>query len=79
MCPCWGRESPPLSISLLGGNLRSKGHETCLFDLNNYFYHKASNEYKIYWGQEYYSFWSSESSVKQFMEHHQVEVDLALK
>ncbi|MGA2318308.1 MAG: radical SAM protein [Thermodesulfobacteriota bacterium] len=79
MCPCWGRESPPLSISLLGGNLRSRGYETHLFDLNNYFYHKASSEYKKYWGQEYYSFWGNESLVNEFIEHHEESIESALR
>jgi anaerobic magnesium-protoporphyrin IX monomethyl ester cyclase len=70
MCPCWGRESPPLSIALLGGNLRSKGYETHLFDLSNYFYHQASNDYKNFWGQDYYSFWSDALLVKEFMNQH---------
>jgi hypothetical protein len=78
MCPCWGREAPPLSISLLGGNLRSKGHETYLFDLSNLFYHKASPEYKKYWGQEYYSYWGVDG-VNDFIKHHSSAVEAALR
>jgi hypothetical protein len=79
MCPCWGREAPPLSISLLGGNLRSKGYEVSLFDLSNHFYHESADEYKKYWGQEHYSYWGTESSVKAFIAAHDKAVESILR
>jgi anaerobic magnesium-protoporphyrin IX monomethyl ester cyclase len=78
MCPSWGREAPPLSISLLGSNLRRRGHETYLFDLSNLFYHKALPEYKKYWGQEYYSYWGR-GGVNDFIKSHGPAVDEALR
>lgn len=78
-CPCWGRETPPLSISLLGSNLRRRGYETYLFDVNNIFYHGVDIQYKKYWGQESYSFWANESSVRDLITHHNDVIESILK
>ncbi|RJQ47244.1 MAG: radical SAM protein [Nitrospiraceae bacterium] len=74
-CPCWGRETPPLAISLLAGNLRNKGFSVNLFDFNNELFHKVSDDIKRQWSQEAYTFWSSETSVKGLMEEYSEEVD----
>lgn len=74
-CPCWGRETPPLAISLLAGNLRHKGFKVNLFDFNNELFHHVSDETKMQWSQEAYSFWSSEASVKELMENYNDEIE----
>jgi anaerobic magnesium-protoporphyrin IX monomethyl ester cyclase len=74
-CPAWGRETPPVAISLLAGNLRNQGYKVHLFDLNNEYFYKVSDKYKIYWGQEYFYFWESENSVKELLDQYQNEVE----
>jgi anaerobic magnesium-protoporphyrin IX monomethyl ester cyclase len=73
-CPVWSRETPPLAISLLAGNLRSQGYKTYLFDLNNEYFYKVSDKHKVYWNGEYSYFWDSESSVKQLLDLYQDDV-----
>ena len=74
-CPCWGRETPPLALALLAGNLRSKGYEVYLFDLNNWFYHVISENYKQFWHQEEYKFWQSPETMKEMLEYYDVEIE----
>ena len=73
-CPAWGRETPPVAISLLGGNLRSKGYKVHLFDLNNEFYHLVSQEDKKYWNQEYYAFWN-DANVNELVKKYKNIID----
>jgi radical SAM superfamily enzyme YgiQ (UPF0313 family) len=75
MSPCWGRESPPLSIALLGSNLRRKGFDVKLFDLSNHFYHKVPTEQKKLWGQEHYSYWSSRELLRRFFSDYDQEIE----
>ncbi len=78
MSPWWGRECPPLSISLLGGNLRNKGYKTHLFDLNNYFYHKVPSQYKDFWDQEKFSLWTNKESVENLLLEIDKEISSAI-
>jgi radical SAM superfamily enzyme YgiQ (UPF0313 family)/Flp pilus assembly protein TadD/MoaA/NifB/PqqE/SkfB family radical SAM enzyme/SAM-dependent methyltransferase len=74
-CPAWGRDTPPVAISLLGGNLRNNGFTVHLFDLNNELYHAVAAKHKMYWGQEHYSFWSSATEVKELVRQYRSAVD----
>ncbi len=74
-CPAWGRETPPVAISLLAGNLRSKGYRVHLFDLNNELYHQVAPKHKMYWDQEQYSFWSSPVEVKNLIKQYQSVIE----
>ena len=78
MCPCWGRESPPLSISLLGAILRRRGIRTHLFDLNNHIYNRMPFQFRELWSQERYSFWGAENSVRAFMAEIEDEIAQAV-
>ena len=74
-CPLWSRETPPLAMSLLAGNLRTKGFNVHLFDLNNEFHHKVSAKQKRLWYEEMGLFWLSEISVKKLMEEYDDEIE----
>ena len=78
-CPCWGRESPPLAIALLTGNLRNRGYRVHLFDLNNEFYHIVSERHKKLWRQEEETFWGSPESAKELIEYYNVEIQVEVK
>ena len=75
MCPCWGREAPPLSISLLGGALRAHGIQTHLFDVNNWLYHRVPDRFRPYWSQEHYDFWTSPAAFGTFLTAIQDQLD----
>ncbi len=78
ICPCWGREAPPLSIALLGGNLRSSGYKVDIFDINNFLYHSSSDEFKKYWGQEYYSYWGQISTTNEYIYSNDIIIEKAV-
>ena len=78
-CPCWAREAPPLAIALLSGNLRNKGYEVHLFDLNNDFYHMVSEKHKSLWHQKEEMFWRAPESVKELIEYYDAEIQNEVK
>jgi radical SAM superfamily enzyme YgiQ (UPF0313 family) len=65
-CPAWGRQNPPLALSMLSAYLRSKGKEAYLFDLNNALFHKVKNEDRELWQLGNEAFWENKPSVLKF-------------
>ena len=78
MCPCWGRESPPLVLGLLGGILRSHGFRTHLFDLNARIYNAMPFHRRDDWSQESYGLWQSASAVRALMAGIEPEIAAAV-
>jgi radical SAM superfamily enzyme YgiQ (UPF0313 family) len=74
-CPAWGRDSPPLAISLLGANLRTKDFEVYLFDMNIEFFRMVTTSQRRLWSEEMGLFWSSEESVQRLMEEYNDEIE----
>ncbi|MFC1854207.1 B12-binding domain-containing radical SAM protein, partial [candidate division CSSED10-310 bacterium] len=74
-CPFWNIETPPIAMSLLAGNLRTKGINVHLFDLNIEFYHTVSPKQRGPWLEEIGLFWYSEKSVRGLMEEYDEEID----
>ncbi len=74
-CPYWSRETPPLAMSLLAGNLRTKDFNVHLFDLNIEFYHRVSNKQRRLWNEEMGLFWASKVSVRKLMEEYDDEIE----
>ncbi|MFC1848573.1 B12-binding domain-containing radical SAM protein [candidate division CSSED10-310 bacterium] len=74
-CPFWGVECPPLPLSLLAGNLRTKGFTVHLFDLNIEFYHLVTTKQKTVWLEELGLLRFSENYLKSLMQeyHDQIE------
>lgn len=62
-CPAWGRQNPPLALSLLAGQLRETGKTVHLFDLNNELFNKASDEDKLLWQLNNEGFWLDKDAV----------------
>ena len=59
-CPWWVRYCPPYILAYFSTYLKSLGHETFCFDLNNIFYHQANEENKKYWtNRDFYSVWEN--------------------
>lgn len=65
-CPAWGRQNPPLALSMLSAHLRSKKKEVYLFDLNNKLFHKVKDEDKTLWQLNNEEFWENKSKVLKF-------------
>ncbi len=58
--PWWVRYCPPYILAYFSTYLKSLGHETFCFDLNNIFYHQANDENKKYWNnRDFYSVWEN--------------------
>lgn len=65
-CPAWGRQNPPLALSMLSAYLRNKKREVYLFDLNNELFHKVKDEDKRLWQLSNEAFWENKSKVLEF-------------
>lgn len=65
-CPVWGTREPPLSIIQLAGSLKSRGHDVCSFDLNNYLYRNRSVQHHNLWAWEQSDFWYDPGHVADF-------------
>ncbi len=61
-CPWWVRYCPPYILAYFSTYLKSLGHQTFCFDLNNIFYHQANKENKKYWtNRDFYSVWENDT------------------
>lgn len=65
-CPAWGRQNPPLALSMLSAYLRSRGKEVYNFDLNNELFHQVKEEDKQLWLLSNESFWDNRSKALKF-------------
>jgi len=65
-CPAWGRQNPPLAISILATYLRRNDKEVYLFDLNNALFHEVKNEDKLSWQLSNEAFWENKAKVLEF-------------
>lgn len=74
-CPVWGTREPPLALAQLSSCLKSSGHETRAFDLNNYLYRKRAEGIKNLWAWEQSSFWYDQASVRSFFEENSKDID----
>ncbi|MEA5001120.1 MAG: radical SAM protein [Endomicrobiaceae bacterium] len=58
--PWWVRYCPPYILAYFSTYLKSLGHSTFCFDLNNIFYHQCTDENKKYWdNRDFYSVWEN--------------------
>jgi len=73
LTPAWSREMPHLAIAILSSILKQEGHQVFNFDLNNFFYRKCKEEYKIKWSKEHDFSWTRNEFISEFiLEHDQL-------
>jgi radical SAM superfamily enzyme YgiQ (UPF0313 family) len=74
--PGWGVATPPLSLALLSGFLRSHGYKVLPLDLNVEHYANRTPDYQQMWeidiGQP---FWNNFSLVDQYVQAHRAMID----
>ncbi|MBU1146985.1 MAG: radical SAM protein [Candidatus Omnitrophica bacterium] len=78
LCPAWSREMPHLAIALLSSYLRKHGYQVSVFDLNNDFYHNASEAYKDTWKKEKDLLWTDPDFVARFISENNDLIDVFL-
>lgn len=79
LTPVWSREMPHLAIAMLSSFLRRDGHDVIVFDLNNEFYHKVSDEYKNKWLKQRDLFWIDNSFITRFISENEGLIQSAIK
>jgi anaerobic magnesium-protoporphyrin IX monomethyl ester cyclase len=65
-CPAWGRQNPPLALSMLSAYLRSKGREVFNFDLNNKLFNHVEEKDRLLWQLSNEEFWEDRYKVLKF-------------
>ncbi|MCL2389739.1 MAG: hypothetical protein FWC85_05095, partial [Elusimicrobia bacterium] len=68
--PWWVRYCPPYILAYFSAYLKSLGHQTFMWDLNNLFYHENSPENKKFWdNRDYYSYWENPSFTQNILDN----------
>lgn len=74
-CPAWGRQNPPLALSMLTAYLRAKGKEVYNFDLNNELFQQVKEEDKLLWQLSNEPFWEDRTKVLKFASDYKKIID----
>ena len=74
-CPAWGRQNPPLALSMLSAYLKSQGKEVYNFDLNNRLFCRVKAEDKLLWQLSNEEFWEDKQKVLKFASDYKELID----
>lgn len=74
-CPAWGRQNPPLALSMLSAYLRNRGRKVYLFDFNNKLFNQVRVEDRALWQLSNEEFWEDKSKVLKFASDYKELID----